>query len=91
MRSLIFANEEWNQLGIFKKMKSNKEKFIRTKSDLFLENEKLDTVEEQNEQKDSCSDSMKEEEERKVREESIQNLQVISFDYLILLLILLFY
>ena len=38
-RAVTFSNEEWNQLGIFKRMGLNKEEFIKTKSEEYFQKE----------------------------------------------------
>ena len=63
-RAQRFANEEWNQLGIFKRMGLNKKEFIKIKSEEYFQNHFVDM---ENENKREDGDE-KEEEERKIRE-----------------------
>jgi len=64
-RAQRFANEEWDQLGLFKRMSLNKEEFIKSKSEKYFQNHFGD-IENENEREDGDE---KEEEERKIREE----------------------
>ena len=61
----LFANEEWNNLGLFKRIGLNKEEFIKTESEEYFQNH-LEELENENEREDGDE---KEEEERKIREE----------------------
>ena len=38
-KSVKFSNEEWNQLGFFKRMGLNKEEFIKNKSEEYFQKE----------------------------------------------------
>ena len=64
-RAQRFSYEEWDQLGLFKRMILNKEEFIKTKSEEYFQHH-LEDIENEMEREDGDE---KEEEEMKIKEE----------------------
>jgi len=75
-KAFTFSNEEWNKLGLFKRMSKNKEEFIKTKSEEYFQNH-LENMEneikreggDEKEEEEREDGDEKEEKERKMKEE----------------------
>jgi len=70
--SLRFGDEEWNKLGKFTRMRTNKKEFIKSKSEEYFQSN-IQEVEINDEEK---NDDEKEQEEQKIREEELMKIAV---------------
>jgi len=79
-RARKFANDEWRKLGLSTKIRTNKERWVKTKSREYFQNHFLDmgneNKREDGDEKEEEERKIREEEERKIREEEDQDFQI---------------